>query len=213
MCVFLVTWSVVIWQVCLTSSAGSNVGVKTLTSSQNVSVQVNAETLGYCFKYSFWYLRVWPFYTDNVVPWVKGSIVALQADAGLLRVHLTGEQWHRSRFRVCLWLLELNSMARHPASLTFCPLEPFSKTLVASQMYNNIVLKTQLSVLITNLLVNTFSFNFHLCGRVCCHTLNNLVFCIADSDSEEAREDTLSYSAWKRREGRPESVCPGGKQI
>lgn len=121
--VFLVTCCV---QVCLTSSAGFNVGVK---------------ILGYCFKYPFWYLRVWPFYPDNVVSRVQGLIVALQADAGLLRVHLTGEQWHRSRFRVCLWLLELNGMARHPASLTFCPLEPFSKTLVPSQMYNNIFFK------------------------------------------------------------------------
>lgn len=54
------------------------------------------------------------------------------------RVHLTGEQWHRSRFWVCLWLLELNSVAKHPASLTFCPLEPFRKALVVFQMYNNI---------------------------------------------------------------------------
>lgn len=82
---------------------------------------------------------VWLFiYRDNVVSWVKGLIVALQADAGLLRVHLTGEQWHRPRFWVCLWLLELHSVAKHPASLTFCPLEPFRKALVVSQMYNNI---------------------------------------------------------------------------
>lgn len=78
------------------------------------------------------------FSRDNVVSWVKGLIVALQADAGLLRAHLTVKQWHRSRFRVCLWLLELNSVAKHPASLTFYPLEPFRKALVVSQMYNNI---------------------------------------------------------------------------
>lgn len=82
---------------------------------------------------------VWLFiYRDNVVSWLKGLIVALHADAGLLRVHLTGEQWHRSRFWVCLWLLELHSVAKHPASLTFCLLEPFRKALVVSQMYNNI---------------------------------------------------------------------------
>lgn len=148
---------------------------------------------------------------------MKDLTEALQADAGFCSMHLTGQQWLRSRSRVCLWFLELNSVTKHPASLTFCPFEPCRKTF--PQMYNNIKKKKTTTpqknciqfwkpICWSTHFVETFS----MCGRVCSQ-LNNRILCIADSNSEEARKDTLSYSAWKRREGRPESFCPGGKLI
>lgn len=50
-----------------------------------------------------------------------------------------------------------------------------------------------------NLLVDTLCFNFIYLSVVVfaaiSFQLNHLELCIADSDFEEAREDTLSYSA------------------
>lgn len=145
---------------------------------------------------------LWLFiYLNNVVSEVKDLSEALQADAGFGRVRLTGGQWLRSRSRVSLWFLELNSVTKHPASLTFCPYGPCRKTLAECAII--------------------FPKNQHHRGSACScerpfadqHTsisnrftcvlvfvamrsqLNNLILCIADSNSEEARKDTLSYSA------------------
>lgn len=43
--------------------------------------------------------------------------------------------------------------------------------------------------------------------------LNKLSLCFADFNFEAARENTLPYSAWKCREGGPESIRSRGKLI
>lgn len=104
-----------------------------------------------------WYFQHWLFmYKDDVVSWVKSLIEALQADAGLPRVRLTREQWHMSRIGVCLWFLELSGVAKHPASLTFCPLQFNFKNILK----NNTV-EWLCPVWNMKLLVHTFCFNIN----------------------------------------------------
>lgn len=102
---------------------------------------------------------------------MKDLIEAFQTDAGLRLVRLTREQWLRSRSRVCLWFLELNSVTKQPASLTFCRFEPCRKTLAVSPTYNNISQNNTTEephpVLKTNLQIDTFGFNFlHVWSRL-----------------------------------------------
>ncbi len=143
------------------------------------------------------------------------------------------QQWQRARLRVRLWVLELNSMDKHPASLTHCLFEPserhqsFLKQRIIfkrTPQSNCVQLRPQTVTLgkgvqLEQCLPHFVSISLLQCFRVCCNfpvlflLSNKVLLCFADFNPEAARENTLPYSAWKCREGGPESVCPRGKLI
>lgn len=144
---------------------------------------------------------------------MKDLTEALQADAGFRSVHLTGSgpdpgcvcgSWNST-----VWPSILPPSHSAPSN----PVERLSlKCTIILKKKKTTPPKNRIQFWKPICWSTHFVETFSMCGLVCSQ-LNNRILCIADSNSEEARKDTLSYSAWKRREGRPESVCPGGKLI
>ena len=118
---------------------------------------------------------------------------------------------------------------KHPASITSCPFEPsqthqsrLKHTIIfkGTPRANWVQLRPQTVTLGEGVQLEQCAPCFDSilqCFHVCCSFsvlflfLNQLLLCSADFNSEAAREDALPYSAWKCREGGPESVCPRGK--